>query len=465
MTTPVVVVGHQNPDNDSICAAVGYAYLKNAIEKRACERDPQRKRFEYIPARLGPMPPESAWVLERCGYEIPQLISHVHARVLDVMTPNPYSISKEATLLDAGRMLRKHNVRALVVTDAQGKYQGLITTRMIAERYIAATDLLDEGQDASNQDAANMAAVAADLIASLGQKVEEITEKDVLILDKEGLLKEAVEDLMATTLREAVVVDDDDRCVGIVTRTDVATKPKRKVILVDHNETRQSVNGIEEAEVVEIIDHHRIGDVSTMNPIKFSNMPVGSTATIVALEFLENHVYIPEMLAAVLLSAIMTDTLMLKSPTTTDIDREQASFLASLAALDATEFGTQVFKCRVGEDKDLPVERIVGADAKEFQLGDSVALIAQHETVGLDGVLEREDEIREYMQQLKESKDYEFVLLMITDITAEGSQFLCEGNRRVVNRVFNINCTGSGGTWMPGILSRKKQVAAKILGA
>ena len=112
----------------------------------------------------------------------------------------------------------------------------------------------------------------------------------------------------------------------------------------------------------------------------------------------------------------------------------------------------------------MPVEKLVGADSKEFQLGDSVVLIAQHETVDLPAVMEREQEIREHMRSILKAHDYEFVLLLVTDIMAEGSQFICEGNRRIVNRVFGIECTGEGGTWMPGVLSRKKQVAAKILG-
>ncbi|MDY3981668.1 MAG: putative manganese-dependent inorganic diphosphatase, partial [Paraeggerthella sp.] len=449
MPAPIIVVGHKNPDNDSISAAVGYAYLKNELEKRASgDADPKRV---YVPARLGPMPPESAWILERSGLQAPEVVAHVHARVADVMTPNPISIGHDATLLEAGRLLRQHNVRALVVTNDDGTYRGLITTRMIAERYIAATDALEEG-------GANEMAVAGDLIASLGQKVADMTETDVLVLDKEGLLKEAIEDLMSSALREAVVLDDNDVAIGIVTRSDVAVRPRRKVVLVDHNETRQAANGIEEADVVEIIDHHRIADVMTVNPIQFLNLPVGSTATIVTLEFRRHGVEIPASIASVLLSAVMTDTVILKSPTTTDVDREQVKYLADIAGVDPTEFGLAVFKCRGGED-DMPVDKLVGADAKEFQIGDATVLIAQHETVDLPAVMKREQEIRDHMRQLRDDHGYEFVLLLVTDIVAEGSQFMCEGNRRIVNRVFGINCTGEGGTWMPGVLSRKKQVA------
>ena len=457
MSATIVVVGHQNPDNDSICSATGYACLKNTLEQRRSSQEANYKPNVYLATRLGPLPPESEWVFEKYGEELPKRISHVYSRVIDVMTPDPISVYKDATLLEAGRLLRRHNVRALVVTDSDGRYCGLITTRMLAERYIASTDMLTE-------DGSNSMAVAADLIASLEQKVADITETDVLILDKEGLLKEAIEDLMANALREAVVLDDDERCIGIVTRTDVASRYARKVILVDHNEKRQSAPGIEEAEVVEIVDHHRIGDVSTSSPILFLNLPVGSTATIVAMEFRKHDIQIPTGIAAILLSAILTDTVLLKSPTATALDKEQVAYLADIAGLDPIEFGLDVFKCRGGA-ADLTTEKLVGADAKEFQIGDANVLICQHETIDLDSVMAQETEIRSYMQELCASKDYEFVLLMVTDIMAEGSQFICEGNRRIVNRVFNISCSGEGGTWMPGVLSRKKQVAARILGA
>ena len=140
MPAPIIVVGHKNPDNDAICSAVGYAYLKNELVRRAAGgRDPDQV---YKPARLGPLPPESAWVLEANGLPAPDAIGHVHARVADVMTPDPISIGREATLLEAGQLLRQHNVRALVVVNDDGTYHGLITTRMIAERYVAATDAL-----------------------------------------------------------------------------------------------------------------------------------------------------------------------------------------------------------------------------------------------------------------------------------------------------------------------------------
>ena len=451
MARPIIVVGHRNPDNDSISSAMAYAHLKNELARRSGRTD-----VEYVPARLGQMPPESAWVLEKNGLEPPRLIGHVHLRVSDVMTHDPITISMDAPMLEAGRLLKKHNIRSLAVTDDAGKFRGLISTRAIAERYISATDALQEGDPSSSM------AVASSLIDSLNQRVNELMATNVLELDEEGLLKEAIEDLMASELREGIVLDDTGRAIGIMTRSDVAGAAKRRVILVDHNETLQAAPGIEDADVIEIVDHHRIADVSTANPIPFINLPLGSTATIVTMQYRQHGVDIPPAIAEVLLSAIMTDTVILKSPTATDIDREQVEHLAGIIGCDPTAFGLEVFRQRGGE-ADMPVDELVCADSKEFQMGDDTVLIAQHETVDLAGVMGREAEMREHMRKLLADHGYAMVLLMVTDIMAEGSQFLIEGNTRIAERAFGIEVQPEGGNWMPGVLSRKKQVAARIL--
>lgn len=455
MSTPVLIVGHKNPDNDSIAAAVGYAYLKNELMKRDLEMDPEAEVFEYLPARLGPLPQESEAILNEYSVEAPVLINHVHARIQDVMTPNPIGLTDDATLLDAGRLLRRHNKRAVVVTDKDGKYLGLVSLRMIANRYVSAMDCCDGCDSARDRENA-----ANDLVSSLAQPVTELIETDVVFLNEDDLLKDSATSILLSELREGIVLDDEGHCIGIVTRTDVAKRPKRKVILVDHNERSQAANGIDEAEVVEIIDHHRIGDVSTSNPIRFLNMPVGSSATIVALEFAENGVEIPKGIAAVLLSAIMTDTVILKSPTATSVDEEVAEQLAAIVGSPVKDFGMKVLSYR-GGDADLPIEKLVTADSKEFVVGDDTILIAQHETVTLDVVMQREDEIRKFLADLREKNDYAYVLLLVTDIFEEGSMFIVEGLHGHIDRVFGIDSSKS--VWVPGILSRKKQVAAPLL--
>lgn len=460
MSKPIIVVGHKNPDNDAISAAIGYAWLKNELTKRdvaAGEYADGEEPPTYAPARLGPLPPETAGMLDKWGIEAPMVINNLFARVSDVMTYDPLAVSADAKIIEAGRVMRKHNVQALVVTNPDGTYRGLVSTRMIANRYISATDVLEE-------EGATEMSVASDLIASLDQKVDTIMEANILTLSADGRLDEAVADLMNQPFREAVVLDDEDRPIGIVTRSDIAVHPHRQVILVDHNEVSQAAAGIEDAEVVEIIDHHRIADVSTIYPIKFLNMPVGSSATIVTLECQRYGIEPPAPIAAMLLSAVMTDTVVLKSPTATATDARVVDYLANILGVDPLEFGMEVFSFREGDD-DMPIDKLVSADSKEFDLGEGTVLIAQHETTNLEAAMGREHEMREYMRGLIESHGYACVLLMVTDIIAEGSQFICEGNRRIVNRAFDIECTGEGGTWMPGILSRKKQVASKILEA
>ncbi|WP_251197264.1 putative manganese-dependent inorganic diphosphatase [Anaerotardibacter muris] len=454
MPTPVLIVGHKNPDNDSIAAAVGYAYLKNELMKQTLENDPSAEKFTYIPARLGPLPQESEAILNEYSVEAPEAINHVHARIQDVMTPDPIWLSEDSTLVDAGRLLRKHNKRAVVVKDKDDKYAGLVSLRTIANRYISAMDHCESDSAQDLENAAN------DLASSLSQSVSELLEDEVVFLNKGDLLKDAAEPILMSELREGVVLDEDGHCIGIVTRTDVAKHPKRKVILVDHNERSQAANGIDEAEVVEIIDHHRIGDVSTSNPIHFLNLPVGSSATIVALQFMEHDVEIPKGIAAVLLSAIMTDTVILKSPTATPIDEEVAEMLAAIVGEPVKDFGMKVLSYR-GGDADLPIEKLVTADSKEFVVGDDTILIAQHETVTLDVVMQREEEIRAFLKELREKHDYAYVLLLVTDIFEEGSMFIVEGLHGQVDRVFGIDSSKS--TWVPGILSRKKQVAAPLL--
>lgn len=449
MATPVLIVGHKNPDNDSIAGAVGFAYYKNEMMKRELAQNPDAEEFEYVPCRLGPLPDESEAILGEYGLEAPQLISHVYARVQDIMSAPVISLPATATLLEASRLLAKNDIRSIVVTDEAGKYVGLASSRKIAELYISAACLENE-------------AGSVDLQSSLTQAVSTIVDNAALEVSPDDLFNEVFEDLMANELREAVVLDDDGAAVGIVTRSDVAAKPRRKVALVDHNELSQAVDGLCEAEVVEILDHHRIGDVTTNQPIRFTNMPVGSCGTIITLKLREAGIDIPEGIAATLLSAILTDTVILKSPTATDIDREQVEFLAGIIGKDPIEFGLHVFNAR-GGDAEMDLETLVMADSKEFKIPEGTILIAQRETVTLDAVMQREDEIRAFLRDLQEKNGYVFVLLLVTDIIAEGSNFLVEGDHKKVDRVFGID--SSAAVWMPGVLSRKKQVAAPLLEA
>ena len=430
---PILVMGHRNPDNDSICSAIGYAYLKTQL-------DPTQF---YQAVRLGPLPHETSWVIKRYGLETPPVIPHLYGRVSDAMTTNVISVSVNDSLLKAGLRMRDRNVRALVVNDENGRYAGLFTTRMLAELFISELE-----SDRSRQE-------------TLAERVAGYLDTHALIVKPDALLKDVTEDILASSLRQAVVLNDNGVCIGIITRTDIARAPRLRVILVDHNESAQSAAGIKDAQILEIVDHHRIGDLQTTTPIQFINLPLGSSATIVTLEFQRHQVPIPTHIAAALLSAVMTDTVLLKSPTCTPTDRAIAKYLGGIIGVDAQEFGIELFGSR---DAAAPptIETITGADAKEFEVADKTVLIAQYETVSLSHILEQEAALIAHLEQVVASRGYEFALLLVTDVIAEGSQFMVAGNPRIVERAFDISLA-NGSVWVPGILSRKKQVAPHIL--
>ena len=234
MATPVLVVGHKNPDNDSIAASVGFAYYKNEMMKRALAQNPDAEEYEYIPCRLGPLPEESEAILSEYGIEAPRLIPHVFARVSDIMSAPVISLPGSATLLEASQLLAVHDIRSIVVTDESGKYAGVVSSRKIAERYIST--VCREAKEANEQSAS---AIAADLQASLTQDIMSLIDNRPMVVAPDDLFNDVFEDLMANELREAVVLDENGFAVGIVTRSDVAVKPRRKVALVDHNEFSQ----------------------------------------------------------------------------------------------------------------------------------------------------------------------------------------------------------------------------------
>jgi manganese-dependent inorganic pyrophosphatase len=300
-------------------------------------------------------------------------------------------------------------------------------------------------------------------LVSLAHAVGDLMDTNVLVVGPEALLSEVVEDLIVSAHREAVVVDERGHVVGILTRTDMARGARRRVVLVDHNESAQSAVGIESAAVVEIVDHHRVGDVQSSGPILFLNLPVGSTATIVAKRYEELAVEMEPSIAGVLLAAVLTDTVLLKSPTTTDEDRRIVSELSAIVGVDPLEFGMEVFRSRAAGE-EFSAQSVVGTDAKEFRVGELSVLIAQYETVDVAPVLDHADELRAAMEAQAAAHSYDAVVLMITDIVREGTEVLAVGALRPLERALGVSFD-TGSAWMPGVLSRKKQVAARLVDA
>ncbi|MFA5845228.1 MAG: putative manganese-dependent inorganic diphosphatase [Coriobacteriia bacterium] len=533
----VLVFGHRNPDNDSVCSAVAYAHLKNVT-------DPGRV---YIPAKLGPMPPESSWAFARFGVEPPAEVDHVRTRVRDVMTADIVTVAPETTMRDAGRLMRERGVRVLPVVEGEAPV-GVLNVEALAARYVEDMELagfasrpvrvaqlvsaldgrllagdpesvlagavligamepetmlarcrpgdtlvvgdrrrtqpqaLEAGiaclvvsggcepdaavLDLARAKGAAVIATAHDTYSSarlieLGRTAGEVMDDGMVVCGPDDLLTEVAEDLLGSPHREAVVVDGG-RLVGVLTRTDLAKNPRRSVVLVDHNEAAQSASGIEEATVVEIVDHHRVGDIETAGPILFLGLPFGATATVVARRYDELGVAVPEPIAGLLLAAVLTDTVLLKSPTTTDADREVAARLGDALGLDPLAFGMEVFRARSMAGGFSPRQAVM-ADLKEYRGAEAAVAIGQVETVDAADVLAHRAELLEVMEGVLEARRLDLVALMVTDVVREGSELLAVGRVRLVERGFGVTLAG-GSAWLPGVLSRKKQVAPLLVG-
>lgn len=239
-----------------------------------------------------------------------------------------------------------------------------------------------------------------------------------------------------------------------------ASDEPQKVVLTDHNELSQTVEGIENAEVVAVIDHHRIADLSTAQPIAFVNLPWGSTCTVIAHLFDVTGTEMSDAQATLLLAAMMTDTVMLKSPTTTAVDRAIAAELGERLGVDPVAFGAQVFRSR-GADGFTPAQ-MVSRDIKRFDIGGKAVYIGQYETVNRQPVLEQAAELRAAMEEYRTANEGDTLVLLVTDIIDEGSQVFICGETAVAEKGLGIEASDEG-VWMPGVLSRKKQVAAPLI--
>src|SRR5215211_593176 len=288
----------------------------------------------------------------------------------------------------------------------------------------------------------------------------EVMTENPLTVDPEDLITEITQSVMEVHYRAAIAVDDNKVPVGVVSRTDLLNPQPRRVLLVDHAEIGQSVKGVEKAQVVEILDHHHIGDIETTTPIPATFDPVGSTATLIVERFRAAGLKPQRSTATMLLAAVLSDTVILNSPTTTGRDHEVVRYLEELLDLDAREFGMEMFEAS-SDVSDLSAEEIVGRDAKEYATSSGEMSISQVETVG-GGLLERREELLGALEKLRSRNDYLFAALMVTDIIGGGTELLCVGQCAPVERAFNSRAE-DGVIDLPGVMSRKKQVAPKLL--
>jgi manganese-dependent inorganic pyrophosphatase len=298
---------------------------------------------------------------------------------------------------------------------------------------------------------------------TLSAPCRSLMDREPLVVGPEDLLADIAERVKDVDSRAAVVVDADRRPVGLVTRSDLVGPEPRRVLLVDHAEQAQSVIGVEHAEIVEILDHHHIGSIETRVPVRATFDPVGSTATLVIERFRQNGMEPSRSSAILLLGALLSDTVILNSPTATDRDRAVVEYLERVLALDATEFGREMFE-RTSDLTRVAAADIVARDAKDYDAGGGQTLtIAQVETVG-QTLAERKDELQRALDAVRERDGQAIVALMVTDIMGKTTWLYSSGDRGALVRAFG-NGGADGVLELPGVMSRKKQVAPKLLAA
>lgn len=535
MTETVWVVGHQNPDTDSVCSAIGYAALRRATDLPGA-----------TPARLGPLWAETVFALERCGVASPPLLADVRQRVADVMNPEVVTIGRDATLYEAGRLIREARKRLLPVVDDDGRLCGLLTIDDIAGRYLddmaleaarrapvalgrylrvlggallagsaerrfdgriwlgtgrAATlaglvqpgDLAIVGDRDHAQRAALEAGAAclivvgggavpaatlalaaargAAVIASphdtyatarllnLSLPVAEFMREAEQTVAPDDLASDVAVALVGPGTRALPVVEDDGRVLGIVSRSDLLRGRRKRVILVDHNQRSQAVGGLEEADLLGVLDHHNLGDLHTAEPILFVLEPVGCTATIVAELYGRAGIAPEPPIAGLLLAAIISDTLLFTSPTTTARDRAAAGGLAARAGLAIEPFARDLFAARSDFSGVTPGE-LVANNLKTYRFGGASLAIGQAETLATGYFAEHRAAFVAELARLKGAGGHDHALFLVTDILSGGSTVFYPGpaERRLVQEAFDPPAAGPDAADLPGVVSRKKQV-------
>ncbi|WP_027624758.1 putative manganese-dependent inorganic diphosphatase [Clostridium lundense] len=291
-----------------------------------------------------------------------------------------------------------------------------------------------------------------------------MTKDNLVVFNNDDLVDEAKEKMLQTRFRSYPVVDNDGKILGSVSRYHLISKNKKKVILVDHNERTQSIPGLEDAELLEVIDHHRIGDIQTGLPIYFRNEPVGCTATIVASIFFENGIRPCRKMAGLLCAAIISDTLLFKSPTSTNADRLMLKRLSEIANINPEKFAEEMFKAGTSlQGKTL--DEIFNQDFKVFNIGSLKVGVGQVTTMDTEGFQSMKEDMLKYMENKTNDEGFNLLMLMVTDLLKDGSELLVTGDEKyLVSKAFNVQLDGKT-VYIPGLMSRKKQVIPPLTAA
>lgn len=441
---PVYVIGHKNPDIDSIAAAISYKVYKQSTEKGL-----------YVAAAASELNEEIVKLLDHLEFEYPLIVNDVGTTVEDLLDEDDYIyIGTDTSLAELGNIMRKNELKTVPVLDEKQKFLGLITIGDVAMIYM---DALGSGQDIEH---------SPEIMRTiLDQNATDIMRsRELVLFEKDEKVEEAQKSMLSTRYRNYPVVDGENRYMGMISRYNLLQKKRKQVILVDHNEKKQAVDGVDQAEILEIIDHHRVGDLQTIYPIYFHNEPVGSTCTLVAEKFLRNHVYMSAKLASLLMSGIMADTMIFKSPTTTNKDKEIAAELQRISGLDPVKWGKKLFFAS-NRIKQMTDSELICEDLKEYVSGESTFAISQVETVDLKKFVERRKKLLQSMEEMCVRKGYTLMCLMVTDIFEGGTELIAAGKKssQVQEEMRHDSVNGAnGGIFLKGVLSRKQQVVPLI---
>lgn len=547
MQKDINIIGHKNPDTDSICSAIAYAWLKNEIEKK------NGGSRHYIPRRAGQISSETAFVLNTFNKEVPSYINDVRSQVSDASLDESVSVSKDMSLKNAWKILTERHLATLPVVNGRNHLEGLITLGDIAksfmgvygstilseastpyqniletiegqllvgdihqkvtrgkvliaaanpdlmEEYIEENDIVILGDRYESQLCA-IEMSASCLIICMGAEVSpailqlaaekgcaimttaydtfitarllnqsipiaHFMVRDNLITFRLDNFVEDIKTIMAKKRhRDFPVLDGEDNFIGMLSRHSLIDMDKKQLILVDHNEKSQAVDGIDDADLLEIIDHHKLGHVETLKPVNFRNQPVGCTSTIIYMLYKENQIDIPKDIAGLMCSAIISDTLLFRSPTCTPLDKRAALALAETAGIDADSYAKDMFNA--GSNlKHKSAEDIFYQDFKKFNAGKITFGVGQITSMNQDELDEIKTRMIQYMELAREHHEVDMVYFMLTNILSEATELLCYGPGAADTAANAFYQTADGPVvQLPGVVSRKKQLIPKLMG-
>jgi len=543
-THAVKVIGHRNPDTDSICSAIAYSRLKNMI-------DPNRR---YKACRAGLLNRETEFALNYFNAPAPQLYTDVSPQIRDVDIRRVESVDGEMSLRRAWMTMRDREIDTLCVTDSGQRLKGLITIKDIATAnmdmldafvlskaktsYQNLLDVLDaqvlvgdvEGRTVegrivigsgsseqmeksiskgdvvivSNRSDSQLAAIemgAGCIVVCAGAKVSRticmlaeergcvlistpqstyasgqmisqaapiryyMKQDDLLTFTPHTFVESATKIIASVRFRYFPVLDDEGRYMGVVSRRNLMNLQRKQLILVDHNEKSQAVEGLDEAEILEIIDHHRIGSMETDGPVYFRNVPVGCTCTIVYQMYRENDAEIDRTTAGVMLSAILSDTLMFRSPTCTPADEKAARALAKIAGVELEAYADAMFEAG-GDIAGKTAEEVFNTDYKIFTSGEVRFGVGQGSYMTQKNRRASEELVAPYLEAAREKQGLDYVFYMFTDVRSSATELFMAGDgaEALVAQAFQVRME-DGMALLPGVVSRKKQLVPALINA